>query len=167
MRVEVVLDSRTAVAALTLVCLMGLVGLGLLGAWATPAEGGRPLLLTPERWAILRLARQARAETAQLQADLVALRRVLATPHPDPVEAMMLAQDVYARHREGTPATAPARQALIQAAAQAARYASGVGEYSQVLEALARCEAMLARLEASEYGPGSDLGLSDHVAAAP
>ena len=38
---------------------------------------------------------------------------------------MLLAQRIYAGHRQGTTATAPARQALIAAAEATARYASG------------------------------------------
>lgn len=124
-----------------------LIGLALLGRGVTPVEADRPAVLTPARWTAASLARQARAETARLQQDAGELRAFLAGPaNPDPVQAMLLAQRLYAGHRQGTSATAGARQALIDAAATAARYASGAASRDQAVtalnEALARIQAL-------------------------
>lgn len=97
----------------------------LLGAVVTPVENDRPQLLSPQRWTLAHLARQATAETARLVADAQALHATLAAPAPDPIQTMTLAQRIYVTQRTGTPATAAARQALIEAAAAAARYSAG------------------------------------------
>lgn len=124
-----------------------LVGLALLGRGVTPVEADRPAILTPARWAAASLSRQAHAETGRLQRDAGELRAFLAGPaSPDPVQAMLLAQRLYAGHRQGTSATAGARQALIDAAATAARYASGAASRDQAVaalnEALARIQVL-------------------------
>ena len=92
-----------------------LVGLALLGHGVSPVEAGRPQLLTPERWLAAALTRQAAGEIAHLVNDVRSVREVLAKEPPDAIHAMTLAQRVYAAHRTGTAATAPARQALIAA----------------------------------------------------
>jgi len=114
-----------------------LVGLALVGRGVTPVAGDSPVVLTPARWAAARLSRQAHAETERLQRDAGELRALLAGPaSPDPVQALLLAQRLYAAHRQGTSATAGARQALIDAAATAARYASGAVPREQAVTAL-------------------------------
>ncbi len=103
-----------AVAALLLVVA---IGFGLLGAAVTPVDAqGEPMLLTAQRWTAARLARQANAETEALVKDAAELRRLLEREHTDPIEAMLLAQRLYAGHRTGSTATVAARQALIVAA---------------------------------------------------
>lgn len=98
-----------------------LVGLALLGRGVTPVEADSPVVLTPARWAAANLSRQAHAETVRLQRDAGELRALLAGPAgPDPVQALLLAQRLYAGHRQGTSATAGARQALTLAPAQTA-----------------------------------------------
>jgi len=114
-----------------------LVGLAILGRGVTPVEADGPAVLTPAAWAAANLSRQARAETERLQRDAGELRAFLASPAPpDPVQALLLAQRLYAAHRQGTSATAGARQALIDAAATAARYASGAVPREQAVAAL-------------------------------
>ncbi len=120
-------------------CLVALLllGLALLGRGVTPVEADTPTVLTPARWAAANLARQARAETVRLQRDAGELAAFLAAPaSPDPVQALLLAQRLYAGHRQGVSATAGARQALIDAAATAARYASGAVPREQAVAAL-------------------------------
>lgn len=134
-------------AVLGWLAALALVGLACLGRGVTPVEAGRPAALTPARWAAAGLVRQVHAETERLQRDAGALRASLAAPgNPDPVAAMLLAQRLYAGHRQGAPATAGARQALIDAAATAARYASGGAARDQAVaalnEALARIQAL-------------------------
>ncbi len=161
MQMEISLPSNTTqgvVAALLLLCL----GLGGRGYFVTPQEAGGVVLLTPERWAAIQLARQARQETVTLQKDVAQLSRLLAEERPDPVTAMLLAQGVYARQRTGASATAPARQSAIEAAALAARYAAGTVAYEQTLDAYITAVARLRTLESH----GDDLEpqpLSDDV----
>lgn len=101
------------------------LALFLLGAVVTPVEHDRPQLLSPQRWTLAHLARQATVETARLVADAQALHATLTAPAPDPIQAMTLAQRIYVTQRAGTPATAVARQAVIEAAAAAARASAG------------------------------------------
>jgi len=141
-----------------------LVGLALLGRGVTPVEADSPVVLTPARWAATSLSRQAHAETERLQRDAGELRAFLAGPaSPDPVRAMLLAQRLYAGHRQGTSATAGARQALIDAAATAARYASGAASRDQAVatlnEALTRIKVLAGPAPTSK-APTSEGALS-------
>lgn len=122
-----------------------LVGLALLGHGVSPVEAGRPQLLTPERWLAAALTRQAAAEIARLVDDVQSVQEVLAKEPPDAIRAMTLAQRVYAAHRAGTAATAPARQALIAAAEAVARYAAGGLARNDAITAL---NAALERIQA-------------------
>jgi len=87
------------VLASVILTIVTLVGLALLRRAVIPVEAREPAILTPERWQAAAQARRARAETAQLQRDAMALRALLERPDPDPVQAMLLAQRVYAHHR--------------------------------------------------------------------
>ena len=136
--------SRPLLAILLLVLLA--LGLGALGRVVTPMEGGEPQLLSPERWQAQKLARQARAESEALYRDGEQLVELLDQERPDPVRAMLLAQAITARHRQGTPATAPARQALVVAAQVTAHYASGGAERAEAVAALEQALTRLARL---------------------
>jgi len=97
----------------------------LIGRAASPVTAEGPAILTPDRWQAAALARKAGAEIVRLAADAQALHDLAARETPDAIQAMLLAQRIYAGHRQGTTATAPARQALIAAAEATARYASG------------------------------------------
>ncbi len=122
-----------------------LVGLALLGHGVSPVEADRPQLLTPERWLAAALTRQAAGEIAHLVNDVRSVREVLAKEPPDAIHAMTLAQRVYAAHRTGTAATAPARQALIAAAEAVARCAAGGLARNDAITAL---NAALERIQA-------------------
>ncbi len=121
------------------------LGLLLIGRAASPVVAGSPVVLTPEYWQAAALARQARAELVRLAADAQALRDLAENATPDAIQAMLLAQRIYAAHRGGTSATAPARQALIVAAEATARYASGGASRQTAVDAV---NAALARLRA-------------------
>ena len=85
--------------------VLALIGLALLGRGVTPVVADGPTVLTPVRWAAANLSRQARVETERLQRDASELRAFLASPTPpDPVQALLLAQRLYASHRQGTSA---------------------------------------------------------------
>lgn len=103
------------------------VALALLfvGRAATPVAADNLAILTPDRWQAATMARKAGTEIVRLAADVQALHGLAARETPDAIQAMLLAQRIYAGHRQGTTATAPARQALIAAAEATARYASG------------------------------------------
>ena len=116
----------------------------LLGRLVTPVADDRPQLLSPQRWALARLERQAVSETALLVTDAQALHAALAQETPDPITTMTLAQRIYVAQRTGTAATAAARQTLIEAAAIAARYSAGGVTR---LAALAAVNAALERIE--------------------
>ena len=137
-----------AVAAILMVIL---IGFGLLGAAVTPVNAqGEPMLLTAQRWTAACLARQANAETEALVKDAAELRRLLEREHPDPIEAMLLAQRVYAEHRTGSTATVAARQTLIAAAEVTARYAVGAATRQEALDAY---QAAMASIEALSPEP--------------
>lgn len=142
-------DARPVVIGMLVVGL--LIGLALLGHGVSPVEAGRPQVLTPERWLAAALTRQANTEIARLASDAQTLRDTLAKEPPDAIRAMTLAQRIYAAHRTGTAATAPARQALIVAAEAVARYAAGGLERNAVITTL---NAALERLKA--IAPTSD-----------
>jgi hypothetical protein len=97
----------------------------LIGRAASPVTAEGPGILTPERWQAAALARKAGTEIVHLVTDAQALHDLATHETPDAIQAMVLAQRIYAAHRQGTTATAPARQALIAAAEATARYASG------------------------------------------
>jgi hypothetical protein len=137
-----------------------LIGLALLGHGVSPVEAGRPQVLTPERWLAAALTRRANAEIARLASDAQTLRDTLAKEPPDAIRAMTLAQRIYAVHRTGTAATAPARQTLIAAAEAVARYAAGGLERNAAITAL---NAALERLKA--ITPASDAGRARRRAA--
>jgi len=118
------------------VILALLLGFGLLGAAVTPVDDdGQPVLLTAGRWTAARLARQANAETEALVTDAADLRNLLKREHPDPINAMLLAQRIYAEHRTGSTATVAARQRLIAAAEVTARYAVGAASRQEAIAA--------------------------------
>ncbi len=103
-----------------------IIALAVFGAVVTPTQAGdHPELISPDRWTAARLARQAQAEAQALMHDASQLRNLLEANQPEPVAAMLLAQRIYAVHRQGTSATGGARQALIYAAETSARYAVG------------------------------------------
>ena len=138
---EVSLDFGKAWRASLGVCLA--LALLLIGRAASPVEADRPVVLTPDRWQAAALARKAGAEIVRLAADAQALHGLAAREPPDAIQAMLLAQRIYAGHRQGTTATAPARQALTAAAEATARYASGGVPRQTAVDAV---NAALARI---------------------
>jgi hypothetical protein len=129
------------------------VALFVLGHFVTPVEAQAPQMLTPERWQAAALARKAAAEVVHIDSDMGLLADLLEVEKPEPVPAMLLAQRVYARHREGTSATAPVRLALIAAAEAAARYASGASDRETALAALTLAATHLASFQPNAAAP--------------
>jgi hypothetical protein len=139
------------------------VGLGLLvagallliGRAASPVIADSPAVLTPDRWQTAALARKAGTEIVRLAADARTLHDLATSQTPDAIQAMVLAQRIYAGHRQGTTATAPARQALIAAAEATARYASGGVPRQTAVDAI---NAALERIRVLTDGPESNRG---------
>lgn len=133
-------ERSSLIAGAVVLLVLVAAGIGLLGRAVTPVRAGAPggrVVLTPARWKAAELARQARAETDELQNDAAALRALIEVEErPDPVEAMLLAERIYANHRSGTGATGRARNALIAAAETAAQYASGATPRQEAITAL-------------------------------
>jgi hypothetical protein len=145
---EISLNLRQLVLGAAAICLIVL--LAVVGHAVTPVAEGSPswaprLVLTPERWEAAALARKAGAEIVRLEADGRALRAAVAAQPPDAVQAMLLAQRIYAGQRSGTAATATARAALVDAAADVARYAGGGLARQAAIEAV---NAALERIQA-------------------
>lgn len=140
---EISLNLRQLILGAAIACLVTL--LALVGQAVTPVAEGSPLVLTPERWEAAALARKAGAEIVRLEADGRALHSAVVVEPPDAVQAMLLAQRIYAGQRSGTAATATARAALVDAAAAVARYAGGGLTRQSAIEAV---NAALERIRA-------------------
>ena len=131
---------------------LGLVlALALIGRAVTPTLDAETALLTADLWHATALARRVGAEIVRLDSDARTLRGLAAQDAPDAIQAMLLAQRIYAAHDRGTAATAPARQALIAAAEATARFASGGASRESAVDAV---NAALARIQA--LGGGAD-----------
>ncbi len=139
------LDRRHLAAAMGLVLVVAVFGLGVLGQAITPGEGGQPAILTMSRWRAFALARQARTETVQLQTDGAELQALLAGPTLDPVAAVLLAQRIKANEDapDGTVVTLAARKTLVEAARVTALAASGAETRAQAIEV---CNAALEQI---------------------
>lgn len=133
-------------AAIGLIVLLAVVGHAV-----TPVAAGNPLVLTPVCWEAAALARKAGVEIVRLAADGRALSALAAEEPPDAVQAMLLAQRIYAAQRSGTAATATARAALVAAAADVARYAGGGLTRQVAIEAV---NAALERIQALHGNDG-------------
>ncbi len=121
-----------------LAVLAALLLFGTAGRAVTPVEHGEAQVMTPMRWRARKLERRADAETRRLRQDVDDVRSLVERGKPDPVDAMLLAQRVYAHERRGTSATAPARQAAIEAAQAAAEYAAGALDRGDAVAAVNR-----------------------------
>ena len=133
---EIEIEANARIVALAV--LAALLLFGLMGRAVTPAAHGEAQLLTPARWRAGKLERRAKAEVRRLRRDVDDIRSIMERGRPSPVDAMLLAQRVYARERRGTSATAPAMQAVIDAAQAAAEYASGSVERDEAVAAVNR-----------------------------
>ena len=117
---------------ITAVVLFGLV-FATVGYWVTPWAYGEARVLTPDRWHSLRLERRVASEAGELYVDASTLKSLVEKGRPSPVDAMLLAERIYAHHRKGTAATAAARERLIVAAETGVRYASGMASREEAV----------------------------------
>jgi len=142
---EIEFEGGSALAFLVIILIIALLMFGLVGKLVTPVHAQEVQLLTPGRWTAYKLQRQARKETEHIVKDARELRKILAADEPDPVNAMLLAQRIYADYQEGSSATAAARGALIAAAEATVR--ATVGEIPRD-EAVAAFNQAVQRIDA-------------------
>ena len=142
---EIELEGGNALAFFLIAILILLPVFGLVGRFVIPIPADQPQLLTPARWTTYKLQKVANRETKTLVQDAGRLHDLLVADTPDPVEAMLVAQDIYATHETGSSAPASARGALIAAAEATVQAASG--EISRD-EAIVAYNTALERLEA-------------------
>ena len=143
---ELELEGGNAIAALITIIVIILLVLGLVGKFVTPVDTtGEPAILSPARWTAYRLQKEARRETERMIRDARRIQRILESDTPDPVEAMLVAQDIYADYQTGSSATAAARGALIAAAEATVR--ATIGEIPRD-QAIAAYHTALERIDA-------------------
>lgn len=143
---DIELEGGSAVAFLIVILLIGLLLFGLVGRFVTPVDAlGEPQWLTPARWTAYKLQKEAHKETKSLVEDAQRLQAILESETPDPVQAMLVAQEIYANYQSGSSATAAARTALIVAAEAAVK--ATVGEISRD-EAIAANQMAMDRIHA-------------------
>jgi hypothetical protein len=143
------LEGGNAVAAGLIAIFIALFLLGVTGKYVTPISGDDAQWLTPGRWTAYKLQKQARSETEALVRDTARLQAMLENAHPDPVEAMLLAQDIYATHQSGSSATAAARGALMAAAEATVRAAVGETPRDEAIASFSAVIAHIAPLSAT------------------
>lgn len=143
---EIELEGGSAIAFVIIIAVIALLLFGLLGKFVTPVDAaGEPMLLSPARWTAYKLQKEARQETKKLVRDARRIQAILESDVPDPVEAMLAAQDIYADYQEGSSATAAARNALIIAAEATVK--ATIGEIPRD-QAVAAYHAALERIDA-------------------
>jgi len=145
--VEIELDlSESTIYVLGAAALLAaLLFFGAVGAAVTPK--GRLTLLTPSRWAAVKLQRRVNGEVKRLGKDVASLRKAVEKGRPNPVDSMMLAERIYAGERTGTSATAPARNAAIRAAQAVVEYSVGTQPRADAVKAVNTAANLLNRLE--------------------
>lgn len=132
---------HAVVAAVSCVCVLT----GLLGFSVTaPMES--PQVLVPARWKALQTKLAVQREVEGLAVDLAYLADLLREGSTDSVQVMLVAQRLRARYREGEPATAAARAAVVAAAEAAVREAQGATSPREVVVALENARVKLGRV---------------------
>lgn len=143
MEIEIPLPVRKIqIALLGLAVLLGLAGLGAVGRFVSPLEDGRPRPMSWADWEAWKARRAFRDDIRRLREDAEALA-VLLNGDPDPVRAQILAERIFARHREGTPLSAPAREALMAAARAAVRWSVGAADRAEAVRAYEEAAARI------------------------
>ena len=138
------IHTRHAVAA-ALACACVLTG--LLG-FAVTSQMETAQVLVPARWQALRTQRAVQGEVGSLAVDLAHLTGLLQEGDADSVQVVLAAQRIRARYREGEPATASARAALVTASEVAVRETQGEASPRQVVASLENARIKLGRVMA-------------------
>ncbi len=143
---DIELEGGSAIAVIIVILLILLLIFGLVGKFVTPVDAAsEPQWLSPAQWTAYRLQKEARKETEMMIRDARRIQAILEKDAPDPVEAMLVAQDIYATYQSGSSATAAARNALIAAAEATVR--ATVGEIPRD-QAIAAYEQAIERINA-------------------
>lgn len=142
---DIELEGSSVTVIIIIVLLTALLLFGLVGKFVSPVYADQTLTLTPARWTAYKLQKQARKETEKLIRNAQRVQHILESDNPDPVEAMLVAQDIYADHQNGSSATAAARGALIAAAEATVR--ATIGEIPRN-EAIAAFSVAIDRIDA-------------------
>lgn len=113
-------------AAVIVVVVLALIGLGALGSRVTPLTAdGAPKIMSWSDWRLLQAEKAYYAELEILQSDANQLALMLEA-RPSPVAAQMLAERIARHTADGDPSLAPAREALMTAALNVRDWAAGV-----------------------------------------
>jgi len=143
---DIELEGGSAIAVILITLVIILLLFGLVGKFVTPVDAaGNPVTLSPARWTSYNLQKQARKETERMVQDAQRIQRILESDTPDPVEAMLVAQGIYADYQTGSSATAAARNALIIAAEATVK--ATIGEIDRD-EAVAAYHTAMDRIDA-------------------
>ena len=118
---------------------------GLLG-FAVTAPMESPQVLVPARWKALQAQLAVQREVEGLAVDLAYLAGLLREGSADSVQVTLVAQRLRARYREGEPATAAARAAIVSAAEVAVREVQGSASPREVVAALENARVKLSRV---------------------
>jgi len=132
--------------AAAVLLLAALAGLGALGRSVSPVADGRPRPISWADWEAWKTRRAFQAELRRLRQDLEEIA-ALVQGDPDPVRAQIAAERIFARHREGTSLSAPAREALMAAARAAVRWSVGAADREEALRAVAEAAARIQALK--------------------
>lgn len=132
---------HVVVAAVSCACVLT----GLLG-FAVTASMESPQVLVPVRWKALQAQLAVQSEVEGLAVDLARLADLLREGSADSVQVTLAAQRLLARYREGEPATAAARAAVVAAAEIAVREVQGVASPREVVAALENARVKLNRV---------------------
>ena len=145
-RLELTWPRESKASWYALAGMLSLLLLGLLGATITQHQPER-LLLSRSQWQVLQAQRQTRQDVARMTRDLSQLAHIGTSQRSDPVEAVWMAQRLYSRHKEGTPSSATARQALIEAGQIAVQVANGTQHPESLESALQTVKRLLVLLQ--------------------
>ncbi|MDE0673056.1 MAG: hypothetical protein OXH72_15080 [Caldilineaceae bacterium] len=129
---------HAVVAAVSCACVLT----GLLG-FAVTAPMETPRVLVPARWKALQAKLAVQGEVEGLAVDLAYLVDLLREGSSDSVQVTLVAQRLRARYREGEPATAAARAAVVAAAETAVREVQGAASPREVVAALENARVKL------------------------
>lgn len=141
---EFELKRNDLTAALVILGVLILVGLGLLGSHFTPRSAtGEAQVLGWQDWRLMNAEREREIERAALQADVAAMIDLL-NRNPDPVAAQMLLERVSRRTQDGDATLSNAREATLQAASSVRDWA--IGQTTRI-DALEDAQSALALLQ--------------------
>jgi hypothetical protein len=137
--VEVELDIRKeqavwAIASILVAALL-LFSLAMIGRPVTPYEGDTARVIALTDWKLIQAEEVYNAEIEILRSDVDSLVTVI-NEKTDPVRASLLVKKISSDTKDGTPALATARQAVLQAALDVGDWSTGVLDREKAIAAL-------------------------------